>query len=169
MDARAKFRQAREKLDYQFHRPPIVIGGLAMEYYGLREAGDDIDLVVCNRDYERLAQFHPAERKDIWGDLGIILPPFEIWRSICLLDYEYYGGGSAVEAGWNVVSLAKLMQTRVFAQKVPKYADDLELISQALQKKHANKEYQQFAESNGVQYRQNNGIVLSGDYRRGEE
>ena len=35
-----------ELLDYKFRYKPLLIGGGAMEYYGLRKAGADIDLVV---------------------------------------------------------------------------------------------------------------------------
>ena len=31
-----------EKLDYKFKYKPLLIGGKAMEYYGLRKAGVDI-------------------------------------------------------------------------------------------------------------------------------
>ena len=34
------------KLNYQFQYKPLLIGGKAMEYYGLRKAGADIDLVI---------------------------------------------------------------------------------------------------------------------------
>ena len=39
-----------EKLDYQFQNKPLLIGGKAMEYYGLRRAGADIDLVISESD-----------------------------------------------------------------------------------------------------------------------
>ena len=38
------------KLDVYFEDKPIVIGGMAMEYYGLRKHGNDIDFIVSNRD-----------------------------------------------------------------------------------------------------------------------
>jgi len=35
-----------------FTRKPIIIGGKAMEFYGMRK-GADIDLVICNEDYQK--------------------------------------------------------------------------------------------------------------------
>lgn len=33
-------------LDFSFQARPLLIGGKAMEYYGLRQAGSDIDFVI---------------------------------------------------------------------------------------------------------------------------
>ncbi len=77
------------KLDFQFSSKPLVIGGKAMEYYGLRPAGNDIHLIVTQRDYQRLAAKYPQSMREIWGDLGVCRDEFEIWRSICLFDYDF--------------------------------------------------------------------------------
>ncbi len=82
-----------------FARKPLVIGGMAMEYYGLRPSGADIDLVVADEEYQALARLHPGSRKDIYGDLGVVLGVFEIWRSIALLDYAFLGQGALDEGG----------------------------------------------------------------------
>ena len=37
------------KLDYKFLHKPLLIGGKAMEYYGLRKSGQDIDFVYIRR------------------------------------------------------------------------------------------------------------------------
>ena len=39
------------QLNYKFRYKPLLIGGKAMEYYGLRKAGDDVDLVVHPDDH----------------------------------------------------------------------------------------------------------------------
>ena len=64
-----------------FTKKPIIIGGKAMEFYGMRK-GEDIDLVICDADYQNLAAKHPDNRKDIWGDLGVAIDEIEVWRSI---------------------------------------------------------------------------------------
>lgn len=107
---------------------PILIGGMAMEYYGLRKAGNDIDLVITGQDYEALARSHPEKRKDIYGDLGVVLGKFEIWRSITLLDYDFFKQGAVEEACCLVLSLDRLLLTRVCALHLDKYQKDLELI-----------------------------------------
>jgi len=77
-----------EKLNYQFQDKPLVIGGNAMEYYGLRKSGADIDLVISARDHENLRRQYPDHIKDLYGDIGICKFEFEIWNQICRFDYE---------------------------------------------------------------------------------
>jgi hypothetical protein len=60
-----------EKLAYQFHDKPLLIGGKAMEYYGLRKAGADIDLVISLGDHANLKHQYPHHIKDLYGDIGI--------------------------------------------------------------------------------------------------
>ena len=95
-----------------------------MEYYGLRKAGADIDLVICDEDYQALALAYPDKRKDIWGDLGVVLEPFEIWRCIMLMDYDFYMRDAVDEKNAYVVSLDRLLLMRVFAMDVPKYREE---------------------------------------------
>ena len=38
-------------LQYTFIHKPLLFGGKAMEYYGLRKAGADIDLVIHEEDH----------------------------------------------------------------------------------------------------------------------
>ena len=68
---------------------------MAMQYYGLRPSGADIDFVITRADYARLAQQYPDNLKDLWGDLGVCVFEFEIWQSICLFDYDHLLAGRA--------------------------------------------------------------------------
>ena len=43
-----------KKLTYDFKKPPILIGGGAMEHYGMRETGHDYDFMICIEDYKEL-------------------------------------------------------------------------------------------------------------------
>ncbi len=60
-----------------------------MEYYGLRKAGDDIDLVIHPEDHAALVQLYPDHIKDLYGDMGVCVYGFEIWNQICTFDYSY--------------------------------------------------------------------------------
>ena len=116
------------KLDFTFQASPLLIGGVAMEYYGLRQAGNDIDFVITAGDYRRLSQKYPDHLRDLWGDLGVCVYEFEIWQSICLFDYEYLSAGALSEGDYLVISLEKLLFLKAMAMKVEKYHHDLELI-----------------------------------------
>ena len=110
-----------------------------MEYYGLRQAGADIDFVITNEDYQRLVQKYPDYKKDLWGDLGVVVHGFEIWRSICLLDYAFLSEGAIDVEKYLVVSFDKLLFMRVLAMENKKYANDLKLMVKRLLE---NKEFQ---------------------------
>ncbi len=55
-------------LQYAFADKPLLIGGKAMEFYGLRKAGADVDFVVSLRDHDGLRRLHPDNVKDLHGD-----------------------------------------------------------------------------------------------------
>lgn len=86
-----RVKEAILKSNLQFSSKPILIGGQAMEYYGIRKSGKDIDFVITDKDYQRLAEKYPEKRKDLYGDLGVAVDEFEIWRSIAHLDYDFSG------------------------------------------------------------------------------
>lgn len=119
-------------IDVTFTTPPLLIGGKAMEFYDLRPAGADIDLVVTQADYLRLRARYPDRLKELWGDLGVCPGIFEIWRSICLFQYDFLAQGAVEEAGYRVISLERLLLLKALAYKVEKYRKDLELIADRL-------------------------------------
>jgi hypothetical protein len=116
------------RLDFAFSAKPLLIGGMAMQHYGLRPAGADIDFVIPAEDYARLAARYPEHLKDLWGDLGVCVFEFEIWRSICLYDYAYLAQGAEDAGDWLVISLEKLLLLKALAMRIEKYRLDLELI-----------------------------------------
>lgn len=116
-------------LNYTFQTKPLLIGGKAMEYYGLRPAGADIDFVITPEDYTALAQHYPDQHKDLWGDLGVCVAEFELWRTICLFDYAYLAVGALDAGDYVVIALDKLLFLKTLAMKHDeKYQRDVELI-----------------------------------------
>jgi hypothetical protein len=120
------------KLNFQFTSKPLLIGGKAMEYYGLRPSGADIDFVISVEDHARLWQQYPDCHKELWGDYGVCTrvggDELEIWDSICLLDYNALTPGAVDEDDILVISLEKLLLLKALAIRVPKYQKDLELL-----------------------------------------
>lgn len=108
---------------------PIVFGGLAMEHYGLREHGHDIDLLICTDDLAALWTRYPNERKDMWGDLGVLVDGVELFRSVYRLDAAFFGAGAVEYGHCRVISADRLMMMKWFAQgSTPKNERDLELL-----------------------------------------
>ena len=116
------------RLNFTFTTPPLLIGGKAMEHYNLRPSGADIDFVITSDDYHRLAQQYPDYLKNLGGDLGVCVYEFEIWKSICLFDYEFLSPGAVELDAYRVISLEKLLFLKALGMKVAKYHHDLELI-----------------------------------------
>ena len=117
-----------EVLQYAFLHKPLLIGGKAMEYYGLRKAGADIDLVVHEEDHCALLSSYPHNVKDLAGDIGICEFGYEIWNQICRFDYEYLRSNAIEEASFLVVSLERLLFLKALAIQIPKYRKDLEMV-----------------------------------------
>ena len=117
-----------EKLDFEFTSKPLLIGGKAMEHYGLRKAGADIDFVITAEDYDRLARKYPGDLREIGGDLGVCVFEFEIWKSICLFDYQFLSAGAVEQDAYRVISLERLLFLKALGMKESKYHKDLELV-----------------------------------------
>jgi hypothetical protein len=128
MSGQEKLAMELDRLDFRFSSRPLLIGGKAMEYYGLRKAGRDIDFVVAAPDYERLARRYPDNLKNLGGDLGVCVYEYEIWRTICLFDYAFLSQGAVEQDACLVVSLERLLFLKALAMKEPKYHRDLELV-----------------------------------------
>ncbi|WP_148705036.1 hypothetical protein [Methanosarcina siciliae] len=127
------------KLDYKFLHKPLLIGGKAIEYYGLRKSGQDIDFVISGGDHLRLAQKYPNNIKNLYGDIGICEFEFEIWNQICTFDYNYLKE-NAIEEKEYAISLEKLLFLKALAMKMPKYLKDLELIVDRILKEAYDKQ-----------------------------
>lgn len=147
-----------------FARKPIVIGGMAMEYYGMRKAGADIDMVISNEDYLALAEKHPGKRKDIYGDLGVVISEFEIWRSIALLDYDFFLKDAIQEGSLLVVSLDRLLFMRVCAMEVDKYRKDLMTMKEYYYEHYRNQMFLNEAQTHTASYEKSGGTVFGGKY-----
>lgn len=147
-----------------FLSKPLIIGGKAMEYYGMRKAGADIDLVITNEDYHKLAKQYPDNRKDIYGDLGVVINEFEIWRSIALLDYDFLRQNATDYGNVLMISLDKLLLLRVCAMEVEKYRNDLDLMKQYYYDNFRNQDYLSEANTHISTYTKTHGFVFGGQY-----
>lgn len=120
------------KINYTFQDKPLVFGGKAMEYYGLRQSGNDIDLIASKEDITNLVKLYPHNLKDLYGDLGVIIDEFEIWKSVVFYNYNYLKQNAVEEDNYLIISLDKLLFQKALAMKNPKYMKDLELITKKI-------------------------------------
>ncbi len=165
MDMYEKIMRNMEGLGLFFQSKPIIIGGLAMEYYGLRRCGDYMDFVITNDDYETTLAMFFEEQKDVWGDLGFRIKDYELFRSISLFDYEFYLQGAVELEDFYVLSLDKLLFTRVLAMKNEKHKEDLRLIQFYYYETFRNQEYYKNAQQSYDLYCSvKDGIIFGGKY-----
>ncbi len=118
------------KLNYAFRKKPLLVGGKAMEYYGLRQSGADIDFIAVKEDVYDLIKLFPDRVKDLWSDLGVCPYEFEIWKSICLFSYDDLCENAIDEGDFLVISLEKLLVLKAMAMNIEKYLKDTQLIVQ---------------------------------------
>lgn len=115
-------------LNYSFVKKPLLIGGKAMEYYGLRSAGNDIDFVASFEDIKALIEKYPTYLKDLAGDLGITVHGLEIWRTICYFNYDFLSIGAEEEENILIISLEKLLFLKTLRLDNPKDSNDRTLL-----------------------------------------
>lgn len=54
--------------NYKFSKTPILVGGLALEYYNIRKSGHDADFMICDEDWQILKKIHPEKINLFGGD-----------------------------------------------------------------------------------------------------
>jgi hypothetical protein len=154
-----------ERLGYDFLDKPVLVGGLAMEYYGLRKHGDDIDFIVSERDYQNLKRRFPKNRKDVWGDFGILVDGFELFRSIYRFDRSYYAAGAIEHGQCLVVSIERLFRMKVYAMDAgEKHQNDVKIIKKHFDEQQ-NEQYRAYLDRHIARYTgSETGIFLGVEY-----
>lgn len=152
--------------EFQFTTKPVIFGGLAMEYYGLRKHGADMDFIVSYQDYDTLAAMYPDCRKDSWGDLGLLVNGYEMFRTVWKLDLAYIAEGSVEFRDYRVISLDKLLLMKALAQNAgEKHIKDLELIARHLIERHQREDAKVYMDAHIESYLKSpDGFVYGGKY-----
>ena len=153
------------KLDIVFNDKPIIVGGMAMEYYGIRNHGDDIDFIVSNCDYLKLETRYRNYRKDMWGDFGVKINEYELFRSMWKFDYNFFDNGSLEFEQYKIISIDMLLRMKVFAMDAEeKHKKDVELLKEYFMK-FQNKEWNDYMNKNIDRYlKTENGLIINGEY-----
>jgi hypothetical protein len=99
--------------DIAFHHKPLVVAGRAMQHYGLRAGGDDVDMVVHPDDFELLRATHPVERGD-YGDERIRIAEFEIYDGFFSVPYDLLKHGAVEMEDCLIASLPVLLYLASF-------------------------------------------------------
>lgn len=135
-----------KQINFQFKHKPLLVGGKAMEYYGLRKSGKDVDYIIEKSDFIKLKKHlekqglnyrksgHKQSYKtipefvDLYGDQGLLIFEFEIWNQIVKCDYTFLLENSIKKEHCLVISLDKLLYLKTLAINKRKYFNDVKLI-----------------------------------------
>jgi hypothetical protein len=121
------------KLDFVFSAKPLLIGGKAMEFYELRPAGEDVDLLVAEEDYFVLAQAHVGQVKTSGQDTGLIVNGYELWQSKLGAGYRYWSEDAIEQDEFLVLSLERLFLMKLSSKNSLRNLQDANLIAARLQ------------------------------------
>lgn len=121
-------------LQYLFTSKPLLIGGKAKEYYDVRKSGNDTDLIATTEDFQALAKLYPDNTQDLWGDLGVTIYGFEIWKTIRLFNYSFLSEHAVEQDTVKIISLEKLLFLTAMAIEEQKYEKDLKRIVEVVMK-----------------------------------
>lgn len=157
------------EFDITFSAKPIIHGGTAMEYYGLRKRGQDIDFIIANEDYQALAKKYPNNKKDMWGDLGLLIGQYELFRSVYRFDYDFYSEGAIEFDKFKIISFERLFFLKTLSFKhqpeVLKLTNDFELMIKYYNDTFRNKEYVENAMKHMKSYESvPNGTIYNDNY-----
>lgn len=157
------------RIGIEFQEKPVIVGGLAMEYYGLRPCGDDIDVIICEEDYQKLSEKYPENRVDTWGDLCVELFGYSFMRSISRLDLDFYKVDAIEYPEYKLISFERLFFMTGAAVRsepeVPKRVEDFGLALGRIYEEYRNVDYVLFAEKNQAIYEKaHEGTVYQGKY-----
>jgi hypothetical protein len=105
--------------EYEFKKPPLVVGGLAMEYYGLRKTGHDYDYMVSKSDWVKLKKKHPKSvnlfggktEKDIDSTINLKTKKgkVDLINTLYQHNYKELSKGSINFKNYKIISLEKLL------------------------------------------------------------
>ena len=135
---------------YQFIEPPILLGGLAMQYYGLRDCGHDLDMMISQTDKNNLLQlgyplnlFGGKTETDIDSTFSNILNLYlDLVITLNQYNYDFYKVRATTFQDSNVllmISLEDLLLTKIFAKTysdLEKHSQDVKLIIKGIEKKN---------------------------------
>jgi hypothetical protein len=125
-----------ESLPFSFTLKPLLFGGKAMEYYGLRE-GIDYDFLIHKEEFRQLQQYFPEGFFiNTVGDVGIRIGEYEFYVSQFELNYLQLEHGTIDQPEYRVAHLDLLlflkMSTLVYEPENQKARQDLVQLMHAL-------------------------------------
>ena len=113
-----KINKGLNLLEYNFKNKPLVLGGLALEYYGIRKNGHDYDYMVSPEDWKILTKKYP-EQVNLFGgkterDIDATLTNFnntnvDLISTLFQYNYDFLKKDAIDEGKYLVISVENLL------------------------------------------------------------
>lgn len=135
-----------KKIKYKFKEKPLVVGGLALQYYGIRKTGHDFDAMVSEKDWQVLKKKYPKKinlfggKKETDIDATINLKDIEVdlIKTLYQYDYDFMSEHAVEHTKFKVASPEKLFLVKALPsiqKKHPKSIRDANLLVKYILKK----------------------------------
>tara|TARA_A100001015_G_scaffold282666_1_gene347199 strand:+ start:1256 stop:1699 length:444 start_codon:yes stop_codon:yes gene_type:complete len=134
-----KILKGIELTNYKFINKPLVVGGLALEYYNIRETTHDYDYMVSPSDWLELKKIHPDKinlfggkhEKDVDATINLTENPIDLISTLFQFNYNSLVKNSIDFPEYKIISITNLLLTKTLGavyNKDPKSINDQKLI-----------------------------------------
>lgn len=108
---------------YKFKKPPLVVGGLAMEYYNIRKTKHDYDYIVSPADWKVLKKIHPDKinlfggktEKDIDATINLKKVNVDLISTLYQFNYNYLSKDAINKDGYKIITIEKLLMLKTLS------------------------------------------------------
>lgn len=111
--------------NYEFKQKPLVVGGLALQFYGIRQTGHDFDYVVSSEDWEALKTLYPNNinlfggktEKDVDATINLEKnnEHIDLISTLYQFNHDYLQQSSIEYIDFRIISLPMLLMVKTLA------------------------------------------------------
>ena len=134
-----KILKGLELTNYKFIYKPLVVGGLALEHYNIRDTIHDYDYMVSPSDWIQLKKIHPDKinlfggknEKDVDATINLYNVHVDLISTLFQYNYNYLVQNSIDFPKYKIISLENLLLTKTLGSiynNDPKSIKDQQLI-----------------------------------------
>ena len=135
-----KIMKGLNSVPYKFIHKPLVLGGFAMEYYGLRETIHDYDYMVSPEDWKSLKIKFPDKinlfggktEKDVDATINLLDEKVDLISTLYQIDYNFLKKGAKEFENYYIISVDKQLLVKTLERltnKTPKSIQDTQLLT----------------------------------------
>lgn len=118
--AEKKILKGLKLTNYKFKHKPLVVGGLAMEYYNIRKSGHDYDYIVSPSDWKILKKLHPTKinlfggetETDVDSTINLKDANVDLISTLFQYKYNFLKKDAIHKDTYLIISLDKLLLTK---------------------------------------------------------